>query len=124
MPISRLGFLFLFLGLVLIAGVVIGRGLYYSVTCPTCDGAGEVWGEYYDFDVGTWVVGYRECGSCDGTGLFWLHSASYSTLFISFLSILVFSGLWFLGYALDSLRLDKNPWVRDVKEMGFWGNPM
>jgi hypothetical protein len=119
-----LGFIFLCAALVLIVGVVFTHGLHSTITCPKCDGKGEVWEMWYDFDAGTWIQGYRTCRTCDGTGRFWLYTASHSTFLVFFSSIFVFLGFFGLSYAVESIILDSNPWIRDVKEMGRWFNWM
>lgn len=115
---------FLCLAFALIIGVVLTYGIHDAITCPDCGGKGEVWEMWYDFDVGTWVQGYRTCSKCDGTGLFWIYTVSHSTFLVSFLSILVFLGLFAFEHFRVSLWLDRNPWVRDVEDMNFWFNPM
>jgi hypothetical protein len=47
-----------------------------------------------------------------------------SALAFFFASMLLFLGLFGLIHLIGSWRLESNPWVVDVKEMGFWNNPM
>lgn len=121
---SPLHFGFLGLAFALIIGVILTYGIHGAITCPYCEGKGEVWEKWYDFDVGTWVQGYRTCRKCGGTGLFSMSTVSQSTFLVSFFSILGSLGLFAFEHFRVSLWLDRNPWVRDVEEMKFWFNPM
>lgn len=47
-----------------------------------------------------------------------------SALVFFFAFMLLFLGIFGLDYFVQSWRLEANPWVADVKEMGFWFNPM
>ena len=87
-----------------------------NATCPLCDGTGDC-----PMCDGT---GLRDCSACVGSGAFQMYSTTSTTL-IFFLALLItFFALFGLEYFVHSLWLDRNPWVRDVKEMHFWFNPM
>ena len=56
-----------------------------------------------------------------GNGMF---SPFGSALVLFFAFMLLFLGLFGLDYFVRYWRLEWNPWLVDVKEMGFWYNPM
>jgi len=99
-------------------------GFTYDVACPKCNGTGQVWEKRYDFDIETWVTGYWPCSTCLGTGKVYLYSSASYALAFFFGFIFCFLSLFALDYGITALRLDKNPWVKDVKEMRYWFNPM
>jgi hypothetical protein len=118
---------FKFLMVFLTAFFAIGLYLFgftYNITCFRCGGTGKVWENWYDFDVGTWVQGYRECGTCGGTGKVWVYSFITIALISSFAYISCFLMIFALNYAVTSIQLGRNPWVKDIKEMHFWFNPV
>jgi hypothetical protein len=98
-------------------------GFTYLIVCPKCNGSGEIWGMWYDFNQDTWVQGYHECPTCNGSGKVWV----YSVMTISLISFLVCAFCFILFFGLEyifvSIQLERNPWVKDVKEMSFWFNP-
>lgn len=84
--------------------------------CPLCDGTGDC-----PMCDGT---GFRNCSACVGSGIFKMYSVTSATL-IFFIALLIsFFALFGLEYFVYSVWLSHNPWVRDVKEMHFWFNPM
>lgn len=99
-------------------------GFMYDVVCPKCNGTGQVWEKRYDFDTETWITGYWPCPTCGASGEVYLYSSvSYALLF--FLGfVLCFLLSFALDYGVAALRLRQNPWVKDVKEMHSWFNPM
>jgi len=112
--------------LIFILAFVIGfslTGFTYDITCPKCDGTGEVWGKWYDFNAHTWVYGYRTCPTCGGSGKVWMFSVTSISFMSFFAYALCFVVLFALEYVLISFQLRKNPWVKDIKEMRFWFNP-
>jgi hypothetical protein len=121
----KLGFKILFAFLILFFAIAFySFGFAHDAVCPTCNGAGEVWDRRYDFDVQTWITGYWPCPTCTGSGKIPVFSsASYSLAFFSGFT-LCFLFVFALDYGTTALRLDWNPWVRDVKEMSIWFNPM
>lgn len=94
------------------------------MTCPKCEGNRQVWEKWYDFDIETWITGYRTCTNCRGSGIVYLYSSvSYALAFFFGLSS-SFSLIFAVDYGATALRLDWNPWVKDVKEVRYWFNPM
>lgn len=87
-----------------------------DAVCPLCDGTGDC--RMCD---GT---GFRNCDACVGSGVFWMFSATSATLVFFIALLLSFLALFGFEYFVHSLWLNRNPWVRDVKEMHFWFNPM
>ena len=71
--------------------------------CPVCEGTGTV-----------------SCNLCEGTGGFWMLSVTSSSLLFSLLHLFIFFVFFGLEYAIQSVYLESNPWVRDIKEMS-WG---
>jgi hypothetical protein len=101
-----------------------------KVTCGYCNGQGKkempIWKEG---EIVWWVLddcpvcegtGTISCNLCGGTGSFWMFSTPGSSLL--FFLIYLFSFLIFFGldYAIQSVYLERNPWVRDIREMS-WG---
>ena len=100
-------------------------GSSYSVTCPRCEGTGEgEWHRHYDFETGLWSYVQRPCSACGGSGQIWMSSSISFALMFFVGFILTFLGIFGLDYFIQSWRLEWNPWVKDVEEMGFWFNPM
>jgi len=99
-------------------------GFTDDATCPKCNGTGQVWERRYDFTVDAYVNGYWPCITCGGSGtVYFPSSASYSLGFFSGF-VISFLLVFALDYGITTFRLDWNPWVKDVKEMHFWFNPM
>lgn len=95
-----------------------GKDIIFNpdATCPLCDGTGDC-----PMCHGT---GLRDCSACVGNGIFRIYSTMSAT-FIFFIALIIcFLALFGLEYFVHSLWLDRNPWVRDVKEVHFWFNPM
>jgi len=99
-------------------------GFTYDVDCPICGGTGQIWDKWYDFEVNTWVTGYRTCPTCTGSGKIYVYTSAVFSLAFFLSSVVCFFALFGLDYGLTAFRLDMNPWVKDVKEMHFWFNPM
>lgn len=100
-------------------------GFTYNVACPKCEGTGEgEWHMIYDFETELWKYVQRSCSACGGSGQIWMPtSMSFALIFFMGFS-LTFLGIFGLDYFIQSWRLEWNPWVKDVEEMGFWFNPM
>lgn len=98
-------------------------GFTYNITCPKCNGTGQVWDKWYDFNIQTWIQGYRACPTCGGSGKVWMYS-SVSVGLMSFLAHFVCFLLFFaLDWTIISFQLERNSWVKDVKKMRYWFNP-
>jgi len=124
---SLLKFSFKILFIFLIFCFAIGFysfGFTYDVVCPKCDGTGQVWERRYDFNVKTWVTGYWPCPTCGGNGEIYLYSSATYALAFFFSFVACFLLFFALDYGVTALRLNQNPWVKDVKEMHYWLNPM
>jgi hypothetical protein len=99
-------------------------GFTYDVECPKCDGTGQIWDTWYDFKIETWVTGYRTCPTCRGSGKIYVYTSATFSIAFFLSSVVGFLALFGLDYGVTAFRLDMNPWVKDVKEMHFWFNPM
>jgi len=99
--------------------------------CPFCWGDGEFAGDLCIVCDGTGNCptcggkGWRTCGKCEGTGLLvhWMYNLTGATLASSFINVLLFLGLFTLGYVAAAFYLSFNEWVYKVEDMGFWFNP-
>jgi hypothetical protein len=99
-------------------------GTTHEVICPTCDGTGQVWGTWFDFDAGTLHQGYLNCSNCDGSGKAYTPSSVSLALICFIIFVFGFLALFALTYFFSAFRLEANPWVKDVKDMEFLFNPM
>ena len=115
-------------------GTVICRDCFGDGICPWCGGDGEL-----DFIEGWWCAdcqgsgkcrtcegkGLHTCGKCGGTGLLvhWTYNLIGAAVVPSFISVLLFLGLFILSYAFSAFYLSFNEWVYEVKNMDFWFNP-
>lgn len=119
---------FMFFIILFISTFAIGysiSGFSYNVTCPECEGTGEVWERWSDWVDGLAPrSGYRICPTCHGSGQIMMLSTFGSALIFFIASMFLFLGIFGLDYFIQSWRLEWNSWVADVKEMGFWFNPM
>jgi len=124
----KLGFKALLIFLIfLVLSFAIGFyffGFSNNATCPKCNGTGQVWERRYDFIIGTYVTGYWPCVTCGGSGTVYFPSTASYTLGFFFGFVLSFVLIFALDYGVTTFRLDWNSWVKDVKEMSFWFNPM
>ena len=114
------------------------------VTCETCHGSGICWvcdgtGRIWYMPNDGWCAacqgtgecytcggkGWHTCGKCGGTGLLvhWMYNLLGATVAPSFISVLLFLGLFILGYVVSAFYLSFNEWVYEVEDMGFWFNP-
>jgi hypothetical protein len=141
----------LFVGL-LISLFVLPTGYTYDEICPRCKGEGTVvcrdcsgdgicrWcggdGEMFE---GWWCApcqGSGKCSTCEGNGWYtyvecgstgllvhWMYNLIGATVVPSFISVLLFLGLFVLCYWVSDLYLSFNEWVYEVEDMGFWFNP-
>ena len=99
--------------------------------CPFCWGDGEFAGNLCMACGGTGKCakcggeGWHTCEKCEGTGLLvhWMYNLTGATLASSFINVLLFLGLFTLGYVSAAFYLSFNEWVYEVEDMGFWFNP-
>jgi hypothetical protein len=101
-----------------------------KVTCGYCNGQGKkkmpIWKEG---EIIGWVLddcpvcegtGTVPCKLCQGTGDFWMLSVTSSSLLFFLLQLAISFVFFHLDYAIQSIYLERNPWVRDIEEMS-WG---
>jgi len=116
-------------------GIVTCETCHGSGICWVCDGTGRIW---YMPDDG-WCgacqgtgkcytcggKGWHTCGKCGGSGLlvYWMYNLLGATVVPSFVSVLLFLGLFILGYVVSAFYLSFNEWIYQVEDMGFWFNP-
>ena len=115
-----------------------------TVTCEECHGSGKCWicegtGEIWFMPNDGWCAfcqgtgqcstcegkGWYTCVKCEGTGLLvhWMYNLIGATVAPSFISVLLFLGLFVLSGWVSDLYLSFNEWIYQVKDMGFWYNP-
>jgi hypothetical protein len=141
----------LFVGL-LISLFVLPTGYTYDEICPRCGGEGTIicrdcsgsgicrWcggdGEMFE---DWWCApchgsgrcstcegnGWYTCVECEGTGLLvhWMYNLIGATVAPSFISVLLFLGLFIFSGWMSALYLSFNEWIYQVDDMGFWFNP-
>jgi len=117
-------------------GSVTCETCHGSGKCPFCDGTGRIW---YMPESDNWCAacqgtgrcytcggsGSHACGECRGTGtlIHWMYTPIGSTIVLSISNVLLFLGLFLLGYVASAFYLSFNQWVYKVEDMGFWFNP-
>ena len=99
-------------------------GFTYDIVCPKCDGTGQEWTMWYDFDVGRSFEGYVTCRTCDGSGKAYTFSSVSVAVICFIIFVFGFLAVFALVYFFSAFRLEANPWVKDVEEMHFLFNPM
>lgn len=113
-------------------GTVICRDCSGSGICRWCGGDGEVFEDW-------WCAacqgsgkcstcegkGWYTCVECEGTGLLvhWMYNLIGATVAPSFISVLLFLGLFIFSSWGSAFYLSFNEWVYQVEDMGFWFNP-
>ncbi len=129
---------------------VLPIGYTYDETCPRCHSQGTVtcescWGDgicnscggdgenilgWCAFCQGTGKCrtcegkGWYTCVECEGTGLLvhWMYNLIGATVVPSFISVLLFLGLFVFSGWVSAFYLSFNEWVYQVEDMGFWFN--
>jgi len=115
-------------------GTVTCKDCRGSGKCLVCEGTGKIWfmnDSWCAFCDGTGKCrtcegeGRYECGECGGTGLLvhWMYNLIGATVVPSFISALLFLGLFYFSYAVSAFYLSFNEWIYQVKHMDFWFNP-
>lgn len=115
-------------------GIATCETCHGSGICWVCDGTGKIWymnDSWCSACQGTGKCytcggkGWHTCGKCGGTGLLvhWMYNLIGATVAPSFVSVLLFLGLFILGYVASTFYLSFNEWVYEVEDMGFWFNP-
>ena len=99
-------------------------GFTYDIVCPKCDGTGQEWTMWFDFDVGRSFEGYDTCRTCDGSGKVYTFSSVSVAVICFIIFVFGFLAVFALAYFFSAFRLEANPWVKDVEEMHFLFNPM
>ena len=99
-------------------------GFTYDIVCPKCDGTGQEWTMWFDFDVGRSFEGYDTCRTCDGSGKVYTFSSVSVAVICFIIFVFGFLAVFALVYFFSAFRLEANPWVKDVEEMQFLFNPM
>jgi len=115
-----------------------------SVTCETCHGSGICWvcdgtGRVWYMPNDGWCAacqgsgecstcegkGWYKCVECEGTGLLvhWMYNLIGATVVPSFISVLLFLGLFIFSGWISAFYLSFNEWIYQVEDMGFWFNP-
>jgi len=115
-----------------------------SVTCETCHGSGICWvcdgtGRIWYMPNDGWCAacqgsgecstcegkGWYKCVECEGTGLLvhWMYNLIGATVVPSFISVLLFLGLFIFSGWISAFYLSFNEWIYQVEDMGFWFNP-
>jgi len=113
-------------------GTVICRDCSGDGICRSCGGDGEIFEDW-------WCAachgsgkcstcegkGWHTCIECEGTGLLvhWMYNLIGATVVPSFISVLLFLGLFYFSYAVSAFYLSFNEWIYQVKHMDFWFNP-
>lgn len=116
-----------------------------TVTCETCQGSGKCWVCGGDGVIDYMPPGSRWCAACQGTGkcytcsgkgwhsceecggtgllVHWMYNLIGATVVPSFISVLLFLGLFILSGWISAFYLSFNEWIYGVEDMGFWFNP-
>ncbi len=116
-------------------GTVACETCHGSGTCWVCGGTGRIWYMPNDGWCGACQgtgschtcegEGWFTCGKCGGTGLHvrWIYNLIGATVVPSFISVLLFLGLFIFNGWVSAFYLSFNEWVHEVKNMDFWFNP-
>jgi len=115
-------------------GTVDCESCHGSGACLACGGTGKIWymnDSWCGICQGTGKCptcegkGWFTCGKCGGTGLHvrWIYNLIGATVVPSFISVLLFLGLFILEGWFSAFYLSFNEWVYEVKNMDFWFNP-
>jgi len=85
--------------------------------CAACQGTGNC----YTCEGKGWFT----CGECGGTGFIvhWMYNLIGATVVPSFISVLLFLGLFIFNGWISAFYLSFNEWVYEVSYMDFWFNP-
>lgn len=118
------------------SGTANCEACYGSGKCWICNGTGEIW---YMPETDNWCAACRgtgicyacnglgsyTCKVCGGTGILvhWMFTLTGSAIVLPIVNILLFLGLFVLGYVASAFYLSFNEWVYEVDDMGLWFNP-
>lgn len=116
-----------------------------TVTCETCHGSGKCWVCGGDGVIDYMPPGSQWCAACQGTGkcytcggkgwhsceecggsgllVHWMYNLIGATVVPSFISVLLFLGLFIFGGWISAFYLSFNEWIYGIEDMGFWFNP-
>jgi len=113
-------------------GTVVCRDCSGDGICWWCGGDGEIFEDWWCADChGSGICstcggkGWHDCEECEGAGLlvYWMYNLIGATVIPSFISVLLFLGLFIFSGWGSAFYLSFNEWVYQVEDMGFWFNP-